>query len=124
MANAKTIGDELVSLCREGKNLEAIDRLYADNVVSVESVAGGGMDREMTGKQAVAGKGQWWIDNHEVHAAEVKGPFPHGEEKFAVMFNFDVTFKPESRRMKLEEVGVYEVAGGKVVREEFFYNMG
>ena len=124
MADAKTIGGELVALCKAGKNLEAIEKLYADDVVSVESVDGGGFPREMAGKEAVIGKGKWWAENHEVHAAEVKGPFPHGEDKFAVVFNFDVTFKPESRRMQMEEIGIYQVDGGKVRREEFFYNMG
>jgi hypothetical protein len=40
-----------------------------------------------------------------------------------VVFKLDVTYKPESKRFTLEEVGVYKVADGKVVYEEFFYNM-
>ena len=124
MADAKRIGSELVALCKEGKNLEAIEKFYADDIVSVESVGGAGFPREMAGKEAVIGKGKWWAENHEIHGAEVKGPFPHGEDKFAVVFNYDVTFKPESRRMQMEEVGIYQVDGGKVRREEFFYNMG
>ena len=125
MSNAKEIGTQLVNLCREGKNADAIESLYADNVVSVEAVEGGGFPRQMDGKEAVAGKGKWWSENHEVHSAEIHGPFPHGDNKFAVHFNFDVTSKPmNNTRMKLDEVGVYEVADGKIVREEFFYDMG
>ena len=33
------IGKELVALCRQGKNQEAIDRLYSPNIESVEAVA-------------------------------------------------------------------------------------
>jgi hypothetical protein len=28
------------------------------------------------------------------------------------------------QRMRMEEVGMYTVQGGKIVREEFFYTMG
>ena len=33
-------------------------------------------------------------------------------------------FKPSKQRMKLDEVGLFTVANGKIVREEFFYDMG
>lgn len=124
MSDAKMVGEKLVGLCKQGKNMEAVETLYADDVMSIEAVAGQDMPREFKGKEAVLGKSQWWYDNHEVHSAEAKGPFPHGDDKFAVIFNMDVTFKPESQRMQMEEIGVYEVKGGKVVKEEFFYNMG
>lgn len=122
--SALEIGTKLVELCREGKNVEAIETLYADGVVSVEAVDGGGFPRTMTGKEAVVGKGKWWQENHEVHSAEVDGPFPHGPDKFAVIFHFDVTSKPmNNTRMQLHEVGVYTVADGKVSHEEFYYKM-
>ena len=35
----------------------------------------------------------------------------------------DVTFNPQSRRFQMEEISVYKVADGKIVYEEFFYNM-
>jgi len=123
MSNAKEIGTKLAELCRQGKGMEAIKTFYADDVVSVESVAMGDGGREVAGKQAVIGKSTWWEENHEVHSAEVSGPFPHGEDKFALRFNIDVTNKPSGNRITMDEIGVYEVAGGKVVREEFFYEV-
>ena len=124
MSNAKEIGTRLVELCRAGKNLEAIQSLYADNVVSVEAADSPGFPRQMDGKEAVLGKGKWWSENHEVHSAQVEGPYPHGDDRFAVRFQMDVTSKPmNNARMQLDEVGVYQVADGKVVREEFFYSM-
>ena len=60
--------------------------------------------------------------NHEIHGASVRGPFPHGD-RFCVLFEYDVTFKPEGKRFKMEEVAHYTVHDGKVVREEFFYAM-
>ena len=124
MSDAKTIGEKLVALCKEGKNDVAIMELYAEDTLSVEAAAAPGMEREAKGRDAILAKGKWWIENHEVHSAGVEGPFPHGDERFAVTFDYDVTFKPESKRQRLHEVAVYTVDAGKIVREEFFYNMG
>ena len=124
MSNLTSIANKLVNLCKEGKNTDAIQSLYSDDIVSIEAAAGPEGGREVKGKPAVLGKSQWWTENHEIHSAEVKGPFPHGDDKFAVIFNFDVTFKPESRRQKMEEIAVYQVSGDKIIKEEFFYQMG
>jgi SnoaL-like domain len=42
---------------------------------------------------------------------------------FVVTFKLDVAFKPQSKKFTMEEVAVYKVADGKIVYEEFFYNM-
>jgi ketosteroid isomerase-like protein len=34
-----------------------------------------------------------------------------------------VTNKPSGNRMQMDEAGLYTVSNGKIVREEFFYNM-
>jgi len=124
MSDVKEIGEKLVALCMEGKNLECIDTYYADDVVSVE--AGDPPDGERTTKgiEGVRGKNTWWMENHEVHEALVEGPFPHGDDRFAVIFRYDVTFKPAKQRMKMDEVGVFTVSGGKIAKEEFYYSMG
>ena len=36
--SVKEIADELITLCREGKNREAIERFYADDIVSTEAM--------------------------------------------------------------------------------------
>ncbi|MCC7003062.1 MAG: hypothetical protein IT357_12970 [Gemmatimonadaceae bacterium] len=72
------IANTLVQLCREGRNHDAIRTLYATDVVSVESGGPEGMSRESVGRDAVLAKGQWWVDNHEVHSANVTGPWPRG----------------------------------------------
>jgi hypothetical protein len=61
-----------------------------------------------------------WRANHEVHSAKVEGPWPHGN-RFAVRFTYDVTNKPSGRRMQMDEIGLFTVDSGKIVREEFFY---
>ena len=121
--NTMEIGRKLVALCGQGKNAEALDTLFAADVVSVEAVAMPGMQQEAKGLAAVRGKGEWWVANHEIHSASVTGPWPHGD-RFVVGFQYDVTNKPSGKRMKMDEVGLYTVRDGKIVREEFFYDMG
>jgi ketosteroid isomerase-like protein len=123
--DTKEVGEKLVALCREGKNVEAVDTLYGPDIVSVEAISTPEMPAEMRGIEAVRGKNTWWLDNHEIHSASAEGPYPHGD-KFAVKYAYDVTAKAgpmAGQRMKMDEVAVYTVRDGKVVREEFYYSM-
>lgn len=45
----------------------------------------------------------------------------HREDQFGVHFNLDATFKRSGERSQMEEVGIYTVANGKLVQEEFLY---
>jgi ketosteroid isomerase-like protein len=120
--STKEVADTLVKLCSEGKFDEAVTKLYADDIVSMEAGAPPGGSRESKGIAAVKAKGEWWVANHEVHSSKVEGPLVAGSH-FAVTFKLDVTFKPQSKRFQMEEVAVYKVTDGKIVYEEFFYNM-
>lgn len=116
------IADTLVKLCSQGKFEEATEQLYSPDIVSVEAGAPPGESRETKGIDGVRAKGKWWVENHEVHSTKVEGPLVAGSH-FAVTFKMDITFKPQSRRFQMEEIGVYKVQNGKIVSEEFFYNM-
>jgi hypothetical protein len=122
--NANEIGKKLVQLCKENKNLESINTLYSPDIVSVEAIAPPGGERTVKGLDGVRGKHDWWTSNHEVHKAEVFGPYPHGDEKFAVRFVYDITHKPSGQRHAMDEVAVFTVANDKIVREEYFYQGG
>jgi hypothetical protein len=116
------IANKLVQLCSLGKFMEAVEALYSPDIVSIEPVAPPGGSREAKGIDAVRGKGEWYMANHEIHSSKVEGPLVAGNF-FAVTFKLDVTFKPKSQRFTMEEIGVYQVTDGKIVREEFFYAM-
>jgi ketosteroid isomerase-like protein len=116
------IANKFVELCKQGKNSDA-KALYAEDAVSVEAFAPPGMDRVARGLAAIRAKGEWWIANHEVHSATVAGPWPL-DDRFIVGFKYDVTNKPSGRRFTMEEMALYLVQGGKIVREEYFYNTG
>jgi ketosteroid isomerase-like protein len=120
------VGRRLVDLCRAGKNLEAINTLYSPDVVSIEARGDAQMPARNQGIEAIRGKNQWWLENHDVHGSDVRGPWPHGD-RFVVTMMYDVTPKAgpvAGKRMQFEEAALYTVRDGKIVQEEFFYHMG
>ncbi len=117
------IGNALVELCTHGKNAEAMSTLYAADIVSVEAGAPPGQERESVGLESAMAMGQWWVDNHIVHEAQVGGPYPK-DDQFIVTYNYDVTFKPSGKRFRMDEAALYTVTTGKISRVEFFYSMG
>jgi ketosteroid isomerase-like protein len=121
-ASTAAVANELVALCREQRNLDAIAQLYAADIVSTEPVGSDEMPAEMRGRDAVRRKNEWWFENHEVHAAGVSGPFV-GQDEFAVRYDFDVTNRPSGQRFQMTEMALYTVKDGKIVRERFFYHM-
>lgn len=110
----------LVDLCRQRKHMEAINKYYSDEIVSVESASGPGMPTEMKGIEAIKEKNKWFFDNNELNGEEVNGPFV-GENQFAVQYEMDVTQKASGKRVHMEEMALYTVENGKIVREHFYY---
>ena len=116
-----TVAEELVALCKAGRNMEAIEQFYSPDIVSIESMGNEQTPRESRGIEAIRTKNKWWVDNHDVHSAAAEGPFLGPDDKFAVYYNYDITFKPTGQRNAMEEMALYTVQDGKVVREQFFY---
>jgi len=116
------VADALVKYCSEGNFSGATDALYSDDIVSMEAGAPPGGSRESSGIAAIKAKGEWWVANHDVHSVKIEGPLVAGSH-FSVAMKMDVTFKPQNKRFTMEEICVYKVADGKIVYEQFFYNM-
>ncbi|HEY1548785.1 MAG TPA: nuclear transport factor 2 family protein [Kofleriaceae bacterium] len=116
------IGSKLVELCRAGKNHDVMETLYAPDIISVEAGAPPGQSAEVKGVAACFEKSKQWQARMEVHGAKIEGPFPNGD-RFAVMFEYDVTPRAGGKRFVMREVALYSVKGDKIAREEFFYAM-
>ncbi|WP_306116663.1 MULTISPECIES: nuclear transport factor 2 family protein [unclassified Roseovarius] len=116
------IAQELVAGCREDRQRANLEKLYAPDAVSVEA-ADLGQGREAKGVEAIKAKHDWWESTMEVAEAHVSDPMPHGEDRFAVIFRMTAGEKGSGQMMDMEEVALYTVADGKIVREEFFYAM-
>lgn len=122
--SAMEIGKQLVELSNAHKGVEAVETLYAADIVSLEGQGTEEMPARMEGVDAIKGKNAWWYENHEIHSAVATGPFcGHRDDQFAVKYDIDVTFKPSGERSQMSEVALYTVANGKVVQEEFLYLM-
>lgn len=117
------IANELVAGCRDGREAENLDKLYATDAVSAEAYAmeGTGMPREVQGLDAIKGKHAWWDNAMEMLGGEISDPMIHGEDKFGVIFKMQAREKASGNVMDMEEVAIYTVTDGKISREEFFY---
>jgi len=118
--NTQEVAQKLVEFCREGKNVDAINELYADNIISLEQP---GVPMERTeGKEGVLGKNYHWFESvSDVHSVEIYDPVVTGNF-FATAMDMDVTYK-NSGRMQMSEIAVYQVKDGKIVAEQFHYSM-
>lgn len=114
------IANELVAGCREGREEENLDKIYAPDAISVEA-QDLGQGRETVGIEGIKGKHAWFASAFEILDAHVGGPYPHGDDRFAVTFKMKAKSKENGEISDMEEVAVYHVADGKIVREEFFY---
>ena len=119
------VGKRIAELCRQNKNVDAVNELYDAKIVSLEAMSMPGFPQRMEGIEPIRKKNEWWLGNHDIHSTTVSGPFPNGEQ-FILHMKADVTPKvgPKAgKRMQSEEVGLYTVKNGKVVQEQFFYDM-
>ncbi len=117
------IGKSYVALVKEGRREECLSTLFRSDAVSVEAVQLPGRERTVKGLDALHSKSNFFLANNEVHKAEIFGPYPH-DDRFAVRFVFDLTFKPTGERRTMDEIGLFTVVDGKIAREEFFYHFG
>lgn len=123
--STQQIANRLVELCRTGKGDQAQDELYSKDAVSIEmeGMEAPGMPTVAKGIDAIREKGrQFNASIEEVHGGTVGDPIVMGNW-FAVTMTMDATFKGRGR-MNMEEICVYQVKDGKIVREQFFYDVG
>jgi len=120
------IGSQLVEMCNQGRDTECLNQLYSEDAVSAEAAPMPGQtSAEAVGLEAIRGKHEWWFGAHEVHSSKAEGPFAHGNDRFAVIFDMDVTNKESGERLQMREVATYFVnEQGRIYREEFAYPLG
>jgi len=111
------IGQDVVDHVNRGSmdDTPLWDKHWHDDFMSVE-VTGDVFERRPKETE----KCEDWISKTPVHACRTTGPYvtPNG---FCVRYELD--FEPKDGsfpRMQVDEIGVYTVTDGKIVREEFF----
>lgn len=119
--NTQEVANRWAELCREGKNLDCVNELYAENVTSRE-MPGMPEAELVSGRDNVWAKNKEWLESvEEFHAGEISDPIV-AENHFTSKMSFDVTFKDRGRQ-QMEELAVFEVQNGKITNEQFFYNV-
>ncbi|WP_035335252.1 nuclear transport factor 2 family protein [Dokdonia sp. PRO95] len=114
------IANNLVNWCNEGNYERCYKELYSPNIVSLEPSWAENARAE--GMQEVAKKGEWWENTFEVHSSKASEPTV-ADNWFSVRFDMDTTHKASQQRSQTSELAVYQVKDGKIVQEQFFYDM-
>jgi hypothetical protein len=115
------VADRFNQLAKDN-NWNAIqEELFADNAVSIEPPQTGGQGLpNAEGKEEIKKKGEMFNSMvEEVHGGYCSEPVVGGNY-FSVAMGMDVTMKGQGRS-KMDEIAVYEVKDGKIVKEQFFY---
>ena len=108
-------------LAQENKWMEIQDELYSDDAVSIEPphAAAAGLQNAQ-GRDALKRKAEEFNKSiEEMHSGYCSEPVVGGTH-FAVAMGMDVTMKGAGR-LNMDEIAVYEVKNGKIVKEQFFF---
>jgi hypothetical protein len=113
------VADRLSQLIKENKWKEAQEELFSQDAVSVEPPHAQGM-QTVQGLDAIKKKGEDFGQMvEEMHGGWAGEPIVAGNY-IAVAMGMDVTMKGMGRS-KMDEIALYEVKDGKIVKEQFFY---
>ena len=117
----KDVANRFNELAQTGQWGKIQEELYADNAVSIEPphAAAMGMSN-VEGLEAIKQKGEAFNSMvEEMHGGYSTEPVIAGNH-FSVAMGMDITMKGMGRS-KMDEIAVYEVRNGKIVKEQFFF---
>lgn len=109
----------LVELLRSGDYPGAQAELYADDAKSIEP--SWSPDAVQQGREALAGKLQYWVDTFETRGNKISEPLIAGNF-FSLAMHVEVTDKKSGTPISMCEIAVFEVKDGKIVAEQFFFD--
>ena len=115
------VANRFNELAQSGQWDKVQAELYADNAVSIEPAHAAAMGMgNAEGMDAIKKKGEAFNQMvEEMHGGYSSAPVVGGNF-FSVAMGMDCTMKGAGR-MKMDEICVYEVKDGKIVKEQFFF---
>lgn len=117
------VANKLVAHCKKANWDAAIDELYHQDAVSIEMPGAPIFPPRVEGISNLKAKGDKWSSMvQEFHGVQVDGPIVAGNH-FSCTMKMDITMKGLPRMIN-EEVALYQVKDGKIVSEQFFYQVG
>ena len=115
----KEVANRFNELAQTGQWQQIQDELFADNAVSIEPENSPGL-KTVSGRDAISQKAKEFDEAvEEMHGGYSSQPQVGGNH-FAVAMGMDATMKGQGR-VKMDEIAVYQVKDGKIVKEQFFY---
>jgi hypothetical protein len=111
------VARQFTDLLRAGKYAEIEERWLGPGI---ESVEGHGASMSWKGKKNVLAKYRAWEAENQFVDPKIEGPWV-GATGFAVKFVGEIVHNATGERHPMEEIAVYTVRDGKVVREEFHF---
>ncbi|MFI5161051.1 MAG: SnoaL-like domain-containing protein [Sphingobacteriales bacterium] len=116
MKTVHQIANRLVALCREQKFVEAYRELYGEEAESIDPMYS--LMPPARGLITLIEREKQFLAKATIHQVEISEPLIAGKH-FAVRIHMD--FNTEDRGRKIvDELAVYHVKGGKIVRQQFF----
>jgi len=113
------VANRFHELSQSGQWDKIQDELFAENATSIEPPQSQGM-QSVEGLAAIKEKGKKFGEMvEEMHGGFTSAPLVGGRF-FSVAMGMDCTMKGMGRQ-KMDEIAVYEVKDGKIVKEQFFY---
>jgi hypothetical protein len=113
------VANRFHELAQSGNWTQIQDELFSDDADSIEPAHSPGM-QSAKGRDALKQKGDMFSTMvEEMHGGYSSEPIVAGNH-FAVAMGMDVTMKGQGRS-KMDEIALYEVRDGKIVKEQFFY---
>ena len=115
------VANRFNELAQSGQWDKVQAELYADNAVSIEPAHAAAMGMgNAEGMDAIKKKGEAFNQMiEEMHGGYTSAPVVGGNF-FSVAMGMDCTMKGAGRT-KMDEICVYEVKDGKIVKEQFFF---
>jgi hypothetical protein len=115
----KEIADRFNQLAQQNDWNTIQNELFADNAESIEPARAQGL-QNAKGLDAIKKKAEEFGKMvEEMHGGYSSEPLVAGSH-FAVAMGMDATMKGQGRT-KMDEIAVYEVKDGKIVKEQFFF---
>ena len=113
------VAEELTSLWLAGEFRAAGEKLWAEDVVSIEPRALlDGVDAQCLGIEAVREKNLRWFSTRGIEDLSLDGPFVTGDH-FALFA--DMLIAHGGRLIPHSEIAVFVVRDGKIIEERHFY---
>jgi len=115
------VADRFNELAQTGRFDLIQDELFSEDAESIEPPGIPGL-KSVKGIDAIRQKEKDFNETvEEMHGGYATAPVVGGN-LFSVGMGMDCTFK-DMGRFNMQEIAVYEVKGGKIVKEQFFYTM-